>query len=208
MGIGKHINYEEMKMKKLITILVIMMVLVGSVFATSGDNLIITSTVAAVPPQYVMRGSLSAYPTAAATATSTTDLADSDGLTLAGGSIAKGNIDVYVKVYQSNDATYLKTAGVSVKVTATDLAKDGTSATYKVTPSVAAKAGGQESATDDYDTTTATDVTGGVEFLPKYKTGAQVLANVVGTVQFHYAQNETLPAGDYSSTITLTYTAN
>lgn len=202
-------------MKKVLSILVVMMVVMASVFATSGDKLWITSTVTAVPPTYVMRGSLSAYP--ADSSAGTLASATESESTLEGGNIATaaGGIDVYVKLFQSNSSTYLDADGVTVAIWAGDLKKDGTSTDYRVSPTVVESAKIQASANTDFDATTApADLTGdlagkvGKQWLFQYKTGAQVTAQALGTIKFNYAQDATLPPGDYEAEITLVYTTN
>ena len=213
-------------MKKVIAILAIAIVLIGAAFAATNDQLLITCEVEAVHPIYAMYGDLSAYPTISNNAhTGTLASTTLSSSTLTGGNIATqdGGIDVYVTVFQTNDARYLKTAGVEVKVIASVLAQvtDSTtnphtySATYKVDPSVAESAAGQSTATTDFDnTTTPAALTGlsnnsvGVKFLPKYKTGAKVDANTIGTVKFNWPKTDTLPAGTYEAPITLQYTTN
>lgn len=197
-------------MKKVLSILVVMMVVMASVFATSGDKLWITSTVTAVPPVYAMYGLLTGYPEDD-TSTGTLASGTKAESTLEGGNIATGDIDVYVKVYQTNSSTYLNASGVTISVEAKALKQGGTSEIYKVDPTVEAAATGQASATTNLDNTTAPAALAsgvGRSFLPKYLTGAQVPANVIGTIQFHYEQDATLPPGSYEAEIVLTYTTS
>ena len=211
-------------MKKVIVILAVMIAFVGAVFATSGDQLLIKCTINSVPPIFAMYGSTSAYPTVSNN-TYTGSLATNPVAatsTLTGGDIAvtEGGISVYVTVFQTNATTFKKEAGVEVKVKASDLAlvtgqsnnQNTYSADYKVTPTVAASAAGQATATDNFDNTTAPAALGngvvGVKFLPKYLTGVKVNANTIGTVQFNWAKTDTLPPGSYEATITLEYSTN
>lgn len=196
-------------MRKFLSVLLIMAVAMVSVFAASGDKLWIKSTVTAVDPIYAMRGDLTAYPTDIDTGGNLAGAAKDTTTTLTGGNIATANINVYVKVFQTNASTFKKEAGVSVAVYASDLKKDGTSTTYKVTPTVIEAAAGQAKANNDFDNTTdpaALEGKVGRSFLPKYLTGVQVEANTIGTIQFQWAQNNTLPPGDYEAEITLEYT--
>ena len=208
-------------MKKVIVILAIMIAFVGAVFAADGDQLLIQCTIQPVPPIYAMYGSLTAYPTVSNN-TYTGSLATNpvaSTSTLTGGNIAEqdGGINVYVTVFQTNNSTFKKPAGVEVKVKASDLAlvtgqsnnQNTYSTDYKVTPTVAGSAAGQTTATVNFDNTTAPAALDngvvGVKFLPKYLTGVKVNANTIGTVLFNWAKTDTLPPGDYEATITLEY---
>ncbi len=205
-----------MKMKKVITILAIMMVLVGSVFATTNDTLYITSTVPVAKPEFKMYGALTAsalngitYETAA---DGSVKVADTSGAaatsnTLAGGNIAAADIDVFLKIFQNNKSFYKNETGFSVSVTASALTNANGGS---ITPTVQGDPTVTGTAQDAFQSVLAQSAsTNIVTWTAKYLTGAPVAAGtVLGTCQFHYEQDENAPVGAYSATITLAYTAN
>lgn len=195
-------------MKKAFAILAIMVVLAGMVFATTNDTLTITATVTPVPPAYTLKGTFNSNYTSD-TKTADTQTPGSTNTLASGVDIALNPINVYISVYQSVASRYSKADGISITVQANPLKLDGTSDTYKSTPTIVACAGGQNAATTDFDTTTATANGSAVSFLPKYKTGAPVAADtLIGTAQIQYPAVSTLPAGNYSGTIVITYSVN
>lgn len=195
-------------MKKVLSILVVMMVVMASIFAATGDKLWITSSVAAVAPAFSMYGSLDDADLADLTnlgeGAKTAGQSNVTATTLAAGSIKDNDIDVYLAVVQNNDAQWLNTSGFTLTVTATALTGSNGGS---VTPSIADSDGGESTTHFESTVQSATGLV--VTYLVKYKTGTQVDAGaLVGTCQFNYEANSSLPFGDYSATITLAYTAS
>ena len=184
-----------------------MLFAVADAFCVSGDTLMMSASVEPIPPVFIMYGTFNSdYETDA----KSTDGEDSSARTLSAElGIDPVDLDVYVRVVQTNSSTYLNAPGLMVSIEASDLKLDGTSETYKVSPSVvAANQGGQN--TEDMDNTTDPSDLGdgkvGKMFLPKYKTGAFVDGFEVGRIQFRWSVDDTIPSGFYSATITLTFT--
>ena len=190
-------------MKKLSTILAIMMVIVGSVFATTGDTLYVTATVAKVQPAFTMYGG-------------TTTSYGSEGKTggkvaantVAAGNPATANIDVYIKIEQNNKSFYKDETGFDLTITATALKLDGTSTTY-LTNAPKATLDTEVTDTDHLVITQSGANSNVVTYNLKYPTGVPVAAaTVIGTFKFTWDAKDTLPVGNYEATITLAYTAN
>ncbi len=200
-------------MKKVITILAIMMVLVGSVFAATNDKLYVTSTVEEVEPSFKMFGALSSsdltditYQTDGTGAAKVAGASKAATNTLAGGSIAAGNIDVYIKILQDVKSYYKDTTGFVVKVTASALT--GTNG-GSISAAVQGEPGVTGSEGDAFQSVKKSAANNIVEWTVKYATGAPVAAGtVLGTCQFRYAQNADAPVGDYSADIKIEYTTN
>lgn len=194
-------------MKKGIGVVLFMFFAAAAAFCVSGDTLMMSASVEPIPPVFIMYGTFNPdYETDA----KSTAGEDSSARTLSAElGIDPVDLDVYVRIAQTNSSTYLNAPGLMVSIEASDLKLDGTSETCKVSPSVvAATRGGQD--TEDMDNTTAPMDLGdgkvGKSFLPKYKTGAFVDGFEVGKIQFRWSVDDTIPSGFYSATITLTFT--
>lgn len=221
-------------MKKLITILTIMIVLVGAVFAVdgvTGANLIITSTIAQVTPQFKLFGSIDSNYGTEATISGTTLVSNKN--------IATESIAVNIKVVQTNTSYFESDSGFEVTVTATPFYKSGTAkvAGDNLTAATATQKSGKPAAssvangadvdtntdstndfvhvTDGYPKTTTYDTTDErVTFKVQYPTGVRVVgtdsnasAVEVGHATFTWTAVPTLEVGNYSATITVAYTA-
>jgi len=196
-------------MKKVLSILVVMAVVMTSIFATTGDKLFITSSVAEVKPEFTMYGSLSALDLS--DLTGATVASDSSATsTLAGGAINANDIDVYVAVKQSAAATYYNNTGFDLTITASALA--GAARGGSVTPSIEASDGdnpeGEDGAGANFQSVVKSAAGTVVTYTVKYPTGAPVAAGaLVGTCHFKWAANANLPVDTYGATIEMLYTA-
>lgn len=191
-------------MKKFITILAIMMVVVGSVFALTGDKLTVTASVTEVKPEFTMvGGETNAYGT-----TATNTIASEKN-------IATTPIDIYVKISQTAKSYFKSTSGFDLTVQATALSATIEGVAYSTAvPTIAASSDGNaianatDSSKNDFVSTKKSATDGTVVFTIKYPTGAPVDADTeVGTIQYKWPATSTLAVGDYSATITMTYTA-
>lgn len=198
-------------MKKIITILAILMVIVGSVFAATGDKLFITAEVTAVKPEFSMFGALDSadldditYETDGSGNAKVGSASKATTNTLAGGNIATEAINVYVKVLQNNKSYYLNSTGFDLTVTASALTGSNGGS---VSPSITASANG--GSTTDFKSAKTSATNSIVTWKVQYLTGSAVAAGaLVGTCAFQYPATPTAPVGTYSATITLAYTAN
>lgn len=196
-------------MRKFLSVLLVMAVAMVSVFATTGDKLWITSTVEAVKPEFTMYGSLSALDPSDLTG-ATVASSDSATSTLAGGHINASDIDVYIAVKQTGSATYYNATGFDLTVTASALA--GAARGGSVTPTIVASDGdtpsGDDGAGADFQSIVKSATGTVVTYTVKYPTGIPVAAGaLVGTCQFKWAANASLPVDSYSATIEMLYTA-
>lgn len=196
-------------MKKLISILVVLVILAGMAFAEASATLNITATITPVAPTYTLKGTFNSNYTSD-TKTADTEAQSSTNTLAFSGDITTTPINVYISVYQTAASRYSKPEGVSISVQANPLKLDGTSDTYKSTPTIVTSAGGAATTTDfNSETHTENSSSVTVSFLPKYLTGAPVAADtLIGKAQFQYPAVSTLPAGNYSATVVITYTAN
>ena len=190
-------------MKKLITILAAMIVLVGAVFATTGDSLTINATVPVTKPEFTMVGGLTnSYGTTATNSITSPK------------NIAEEAIDVYVKITQTAKSRY-KHAGFDITIAATALTLTEGGVTYTTgVPSIVASAAGSainnhfDNTKKDFTSTKKSAANGTVVFTVAYPTGAPVPADTeVGTIQFQWPATDALAVGSYSATITMSYTA-
>lgn len=196
-------------MKKGLSILVVMAVVMASVFATTGDKLWITSSVAEVKPEFTMYGALSALDLADLTDATVASNSDATS-TLAGGAINANDINVYIAIKQTDAATYYNNTGFDLSITASALA--GAARGGSVTPTIIASDGdnpeGDDGAGGDFQSVVKSATGTVVTYTVKYPTGAPVAAGaLVGTCQFQWAHNASLPTDSYSATITMAYSA-
>ena len=212
-----------------------MIVFAGMVFAVdgvTGTNLVITSTVAQVAPQFKMFGSMDSNYDSEATLSGTTLASNLN--------IATDSIAVNIKVVQTNTSYFQSVSGFEVTVTATPFYKSGTAkvAGDNVTAATATQKSGKPAAssiangvdvdtntdstndfvhvaTDGYPKTTTYDTTDErVSFKVQYPTGVRVVgtdsnasAVEVGHATFTWTAVPTLEVGNYAATITVAYTA-
>lgn len=196
-------------MKKLIAILTIMIVLVGAVFAATGDKLLVTSTVDKHIPGYKIYGSEdTAYdiegvqePAAANTIASSKD-------------ISIDSITVNCKVvqysvsgtYTSTKCKYKGTATIAVEASALSFT-DTDNAVYSTPATATVATSGATTVPTTVTGTTAVDGTKTNKVNISYVyAGSTVQDSAVYSVfSFTWAADDTLVPGDYSATITMTY---
>lgn len=196
-------------MRKFLSVLLVMAVAMVSVFAVTGDKLWITSSVAAVKPEYTMYGATSALNLSDLTGAAVAGESKAAATTLEGGAINANDINVYIAVMQNNAATYKSTTGFTLTVTAGNLTGENGGS---VSPSVEAYDGDTPSGEDgtgaDFQSVVASHTAPSVTYTVKYPTGVPVAAGaLVGTCQFMYAHNASLPVGAYQATIEMLYEA-
>ena len=199
-------------MKKLIAILVIAIVLVGSVFAATNEELLITVEVKCVEPTFALiGGTATSAPTASAdlssgkTGITVTTAAQASNnhtststISLADDAIINGNVVIYCFVKQTTVDAKSKTT-YKFSATATPLT-DGTNSTGNPTVS-------------DFSAITGSNVTGG-RTTTTTSTGAQTQyagkkCPAADLASFNVAWEQTdLPPGNYNAYITLTISTN
>ena len=195
-------------MKKVIAILTTMIILVGAVFAVTGEQLQINVTVHPVAPIYTIYGGMTAdeangtsYQGNASTPTSI-DFDEDDY------NLAENDITVYIRIYQSNKAKYSGTA--TLTITATPLVHTSlTVGTYKTSAPTAASIAKTTPNGITYSTNPAASASGEntvVTYAPTYN-GSAVQATNIGTFNLKWTHNDNLTAGSYQATITLGFTA-
>ena len=196
-------------MKKAIAILTVMIVLVGAVFATTNEQLIINATVCAVPPTFHIQGKLHSGSDWVDGATS----GDSNVVDT-GVNIAANNAVVDVRILQNNKSKYHSTATLTIK--ATELVNTTTGFTSYKTALPVASGLITEAATVASNisvavpTTPATpSATSNVQYVLTYNGHNVNGSNTpveVASFTFTWTAVEDLPLGDYQATITLEYT--
>ena len=194
-------------MKKLIAILAVMMVIVGSVFAATGDSLTLNATVATVYPIFSIYGGK----TAAATSTAGTQSGAAITFTSTEKNLAENDITVYIRLHQDNKAKYKGAA--SLTITATPLTN--TDATIQGTKSTAAPTAANIAATQNITgisyaqnaapSSSSSNGNTVVTFAPVYD-GRAIQATDIGTFDLTWGHDDDLPVGSYQATITLTFT--
>lgn len=189
-------------MKKLIAILTVMIILVGAVFATSGDELLVNAKVSKTPPAFSLYGGLAttSYQKANATIETQVDISEDPAV-------------VFVKVVQNNKSKYK--GSFNLMIAATSMT-DGT-VTSSVTPvsSDISKATGISDLTIG---TVAGDGTASVTIPLTYtgkKVGSDEAETQIASFKYTWAADDTLPPAEtgnadrvYHATITLTYNVN
>ena len=211
---------EEEKMKKLITILAVMIVLVGAAFATDAV-LTLNSTIAKVEPAFTLGGTVvanaQAVPASYTSANTTINT---------GKNIATEDIYVAIAVFQNNKSFYKDDSGFDLTVTATKLVLDNknnpaadeqtadpTVVAYTVGPAVKH---GNNPEIIDFQSEEKTQSGNVAAWTVSYPSGKKIQGNEAyaqsaakaGTAIFKWTHNEELLMGTYTGTITLTYTTN
>lgn len=192
--------YEETKMKKLATVLVLLMILVCAVFAdTTSSELKITLTIEAIAPTFKLYGSLTsgtAYDGTGMVAGQTVTnpkTAPNTSLILDPNSIINNPVYVYCVIRQTNVAKYTGTATVSI--TATDF-EDANNTVSEATVSTVTAMNNNAGRT----------VTGGVASATITYTGVSESIADIASFNVQYAQADLIP-GTYTSYITTTFDA-
>lgn len=196
-------------MKKLITILAIMIVLIGAVFADTAEHLTVTAVVEARIPQYTMKGTVGTdteFAKAVDGKTATPYNVITTGENIAG----TNGVTVLIRVYTQGTTQYIGTRNLSVTAYELKLNTDNTKMT--ALPSCTANIKGDDiertlsGGGDKNFESTATSENNVASYSVKYNGVLVPEGTIVGTATFNWAQNETLPVGDYSADILLTYT--
>lgn len=179
-------------MKKVLAILTSLMISIAALAAVPGDTLIITANVPKVAPLLIMKGGFSND--------SFTTTATQEGATLNyGGDVSESDLTVYIQLLQDNVSKYKN--NFTATVTASNLVGENTSV-----PATAANStnisGNHLNVTGSASGNTAT-------FNLNYLTGRTVPANtLIGNASFTWATTAAdMVAGNYTATITMTYTA-
>lgn len=190
-----------MNVKKLITILAIMMVLVGSVFADSAnDELRITITITPVAPIFKLYGSLTqgnasdgaGMKEGEVVATIHSATASASTIEFPSNALLDAPVTVYCVIKQTNITKY--SSPVNLVISATDLTDEVSTSTATVsTPS------GLNNVTDVR--TTAGSAAGAATVTYSGRTAA---AADIASFTVQYSQADLMP-GSYNGYITLTY---
>lgn len=196
-------------MKKLIAILTIMIILVGAVFADSGDKLLVTSKVSEHIPGFKIFGGERAETTdTAAYGTEGTNT----GVNVASTKdIALDDIMVDCKISQYSNTTSPEYTGAKAKykgtatltITATELVHSEDT-TQKA--SVAASAVNVSLPAGVTCTPTTTGATVSLPFVYDGRSVQDSAATAMATMLFTWTHSDNLIPGNYSATITMTYT--
>lgn len=196
-------------MKKFIAILTIAIVLVGAVFAASGDTLTLTSTVSEHKPGFKIFGGEVSSAAAATEGTS------------AGASIASSiditadPITVYCRIKQysvdtanSYSQTKCKFRGVAtIDVVASALSQTiGTGETAQTFSTAATASAVTTTLPNNVTKTAATNTNNAVQIILTYAGSTVQDSAVYADFSFTWAQDDTLPPGQYTANIEMTYT--
>ncbi len=210
-------------MKKLITILTIMIVLVGAAFAATQATLTLNSVIAEVKPAFTLGGAVVANAQAVpASYTSADTTIDTNK------NIATEDIYIAIAVFQNNKSFYRDTTGFDLTVTAAPLilsgktAQNATADEKTADPTVVAYAVGADvkhgnnPEVIDFHPAEKTNAGNVAAWTVTYPSGKKIEGNAVyaqsaakvGTATFKWTASDELLLGTYTGTITLTYTAN
>ena len=193
-------------MKRIITILTLVLVLFGSVFATSGDKIYVSAVVPQISPIMAIRGALTAA------------LLESDPVTgslygetiVSDVDITTSSVTVYIKIVQTNASAYKNSSGLAVKVTPTRLVNTEDSSQRTGLPTVRNLTAGSN--IENLTVTASSDNNKVVTFLCKYANGKTVGSDssdtTIGTFNYTWQPNSELTHGTYQATITMAYIVN
>ena len=198
-------------MKKVIAILATMIVLVGAVFATNNEQLIINATVNAVPPTFHIQGKLSSVNTWTDGATSGSTNVINTGI-----NIAENDVVINVRILQDNKSKYNSTATLTIKATELANTAEGFTSYKTALPLVSGLITSTASVADHISVAVPTTpasptTTKNVQYVLTYD-GHNVNGtsnNIVQVASFTYTWEsvDDLPLGTYEATITLEYQA-
>jgi len=174
-------------MKKVLTILVVLTLIAGAAFATDGNKVVLTTTIAQLAPSYQLQVK-QANDTFSATDRSVASIADAD-------------VSADFKVLQVGTARIASGRVITVEVTCGAFINAAGDSTEVPEITAVADAAVRTNLTFDDDAAADSNV---VTFQPKY--GGSVAAGEIGTFTAKWDQREDLPAGTYTADITLSYT--
>lgn len=188
-------------MKKLLLVLTFVFVTLTCLVAAANDTLNITVRSPEIPPTFRMKGGFAqnACNTTATLLGAPLETADNFDFSAT-------DVVVWIRIEQIDKAKYTQSFDLTVTATALSTTIDGE--TFSVVPTAAN--------TTNINTTNL-NVTGSVSnlvntakaiFSLEYTNGKPVQANTfIGDACFTWAHDEDLPAGEYTASITLSYTA-
>lgn len=192
-------------MKKVLTILVVLALVAGFAFATDSTPAIpaignhgtvtLSTTVTEIVPVFNIYHS------------------DTDAVDKGVSNIAAGNIEASFVVKQENTLKYSNYGiaagkGVTLKVTCGPFKNADVESTAAVTVDTAAYAAVSSANTDKLGLTGDPDTSANTAtFVPTYK-GKRVDDQPIGTFTATWTKDDSLPLGDYTADITLTYIAD
>ena len=188
-------------MKKPILILAFTLILSGMVFAFTNDTLLLRMSIPSNTPLFTMvGGETTSYGTTAAPI-------ENPGIITSEKNIHNENITIYLKLTQSA-RTIPSRAGFSIDISvlASELTLTGDENTKSDIPSSSDVQTG--TGTGDFTSTRITEGAedGEVIFRVAYPSGNPVPTDtLVGKITYIWVQDDTLPAGEYTATITMTY---
>ncbi|MBO4424395.1 MAG: hypothetical protein J5768_02670 [Spirochaetales bacterium] len=188
-------------MKKPILILAFTLILSGMVFAFTNDTLLLRMSIPSNTPLFTMvGGETTSYGTTAAPI-------ENPGIITSEKNIHNENITIYLKLTQSA-RTIPSRAGFSldISVLASELTLTGNENTKSDIPSISDVQTG--TGTGDFTSTRIVEGAedGEVIFRVAYPSGNPVPTDtLVGKITYAWVQDDTLPAGEYTATITMTY---
>ena len=187
-------------MKKILTILVVLTLVVGAAFAASGDKLDLKSAVAEKAPVLCLKelGADGAKTSGNKVGAQTAVEVDT------GKDIAEGNITWYFEVYQNNaspeHARYHHTVDVTLTLGSFTCVTSGVTATASDNPTISA-------VTEGSDVANVLTLTAGTDKIRAVYNG-KVDNQTLGTFKCEWTQDDELPVGDYKATVTLSVTVD
>ena len=190
-------------MKKVLTILVTMIVLIGTAFATTNDTLTITTTVAPVKPAFQLYGNTSNDASTRETADHTFSIAQN--------TILSSNIVLYCWIAQTAECRWEGSVEISVSATAlsnTTAVGDYAAGSFSVAPTISAitALNPLTSNRPNADKDIRESVVSGNTVTPTYRTGLKATAGDIASFNVTWASTD-LPPATYQATVTTTYTA-
>ncbi len=190
-------------MRKLVLVLTFFLILAIPVFAFTNDTLLLRMSIPSNTPLFTMvGGETTSYGTTAAPI-------ENPAIISSEKNIHNENITIYLKLTQSA-RTIPSRAGFSidVSVVATALTLTGDESTKTEIPSISDVQTG--TVTADFSSTRIIEGAedGEVIFRVAYPSGNPVpIDTLVGKITYIWVQNDSMPAGEYTATITMTYSA-
>ncbi|MCF0262152.1 MAG: hypothetical protein HUK23_04510 [Sphaerochaetaceae bacterium] len=185
-------------MKKAFVIITLLMTICFALVAESGDALQVNATIALKQPEFTIKGGIGNYDTPSNEENVSNVITSSDD-------ISEKPITVNVKVYQTNKAKSYASFNITIEASALS---DGTNSTANPSTGATTSPFSGDNATDRLEVTPSVNTNKAI-FAMDYKNGKPVNPNgtdmEVGATSFTWAKSEDLPAGNYSASITITY---
>ena len=185
-------------MKKAFVIITLLMTICFALVAESGDALQVNATIALKQPEFTIKGGIGNYDTPSNEENVSNVITTTDD-------ISEKSITVNVKVYQTNKAKSY--ASFNIEVVASALS-DGTNSTSAPSTGTTSSPFSAVADTARLKVTPSVSANKAI-FAMDYRDGKPVNADgtemEVGATSFTWAKSEDLPAGNYSASITITY---